>query len=40
MKMIRASWYRSSLSDQTYQSRFGDFGSDRASWNHGWSLEV
>ena len=40
MKMIRASAYRVSVSDQTYQSRFGEAGSERASWNQGWSLEV
>ena len=40
MKMIRASGYRSSVSDQTYQSPFGPFGSARDSWNHGWSADV
>ena len=39
-KMIRASLYGSSLSDQTYQSALGPFGSERDSWNHGWSDEV
>ncbi len=28
------------MSDQTYQSRFGESGLERDSWNHGWSLEV
>jgi hypothetical protein len=28
------------VSDQTYQSRFGESGELRASWNHGWSDEV
>ena len=28
------------MSDHTYQSRFGEAGSDRASWNQGWSDEV
>ena len=40
MKMIRASRYCSSFSDHTYQSRLAEFGSERDSWNHGWSLEV
>ena len=40
MKMIRASRYGSSVSDQTYQSPFGPFGSVRDSWNHGCSDEV
>jgi hypothetical protein len=28
------------LSLHTYQSRNGDAGSERADWNHGWSIEV
>ena len=39
-KMIRTSEYFCGSSDHTYQSRFGEFGSERASWNQGWSLEV
>ena len=27
-------------SDHTYQSRLGEFGLERASWNQGWSAEV
>jgi hypothetical protein len=39
--MIRASWYFSSVSDQTYQSRSGEPGGAlRARWNHGWSDDV
>ena len=35
-------WWRSSgsWSDQTYQSRYGESGEDRADWNHGCSSEV
>ena len=40
MKMIRASSYGATVSDQTYQSRLGLSGLDRDSWNHGWSLDV
>jgi Fe-S-cluster-containing dehydrogenase component len=35
MKMTRASGHRTSTSDQTYQSRFGESGLERDSWNHG-----
>ena len=28
------------MSDQTYQSRFGESGLERDSWNHGCSFEV
>ena len=28
------------MSDQTYQSAFGESGPSRDSWNHGCSLEV
>ena len=37
VKMIRASLYASSVSDQTYQSALGPFRSERDSWNQGWS---
>src|SRR3954466_1031599 len=40
VKMIRASSYLCTVSDQTYQSRFGESGLERDSWNHGWSEEV
>ena len=38
--MMRASWYRSGVSDHTYQSRLGESGLERDSWNQGWSDEV
>ena len=38
--MIRASAYRVSVSDHTYQSRFGESGLARDSWNQGCSTEV
>ena len=28
------------MSDHTYQSRLGESGLERDSWNHGWSVEV